>query len=188
MKAFKLLSSQESQQLLSRLKIRFEQNMHRHPNLNWNDLDGRLRHNPEKLWSIYEMERTGGEPDVVLSIAFDGIYRFYDCCIETPKGRRSLCYDQQALDARKENKPLNNVIDVARAMGVQLLSEQQYRHLQTIFNFDYKTSSWIKTPEAVRNQGGALFCDYRYGEVFTYHNGAQSYYASRGFRVFIDIK
>lgn len=187
MNKFKRLSSQESKQLFTILKNRFEQNMGRHPNSMWSDVEEKLIHNPEKLWSIYEMERTGGEPDVVLSIASDGVYRFYDCCIETPKGRRSLCYDRQALDARKENKPIDNVIDFAQAMGVQLLSEQQYRHLQTIFNFDFKTSSWIETPETVRNQGGALFCDYRYGQVFTYHNGAQSYYASRGFRAFIEI-
>lgn len=183
----KALSSQETNQLFTILKSRFEQNLNRHPNLVWKNIEEKLVQQPEKLWSIYEMERTGGEPDVISTEQSNEVYVFYDCCIETPKGRRSLCYDRQALEARKENKPLGNVIDVAQSMGVELLTEQQYRYLQTIFNFDLKTSSWVKTPEAIRNQGGSLFCDYRYGQVFTYHNGAQSYYASRGFRALLEV-
>lgn len=187
MNKFKALSSQESKQLFTILKSRFEQNMNRHPNLNWSAIEEKLIHNPEKLWSLSQMEDTGGEPDVVLFDTGNTEIVFYDCAIETPKGRRSFCYDREALNGRKENKPADNVIDIAQVMGVQLLTEQQYRYLQTIFNFDLKTSSWIKTPETIRQQGGALFCDYRYGQVFTYHNGAQSYYASRGFRALLEV-
>ena len=181
------LDVEQTMVLLKTLNKRFEQNMHRHQNLNWVEIEAQLKQQPEKLWSLSLMEDTGGEPDVVLFEAGNTEIVFYDCAHETPKGRRSLCYDREALDARKENKPLANVIDIAQSMGVQLLTEQQYRYLQTIFNFDLKTSSWVETPEAIRKQGGALFCDFRYGQVFTYHNGAQSYYASRGFRASLKV-
>lgn len=183
----KQLDTEQILVLLKTLKKRFEQNMHRHQGLNWVDVEVQLKQQPEKLWSLSQMEETGGEPDVVLTGKQESGIVFYDCVVETPKGRRSLCYDREALNARKENKPSDNVIDVAQTMGVQLLTEQQYRYLQTILDFDLKTSSWIKTPETIRQQGGALFCDYRYGQVFTYHNGAQSYYASRGFRALLEV-
>jgi hypothetical protein len=156
--------------------------VNRHPGLAWDQIQAKLEANPEKLWSLSEMERTGGEPDIVGHDKKTGEYIFYDCSSESPKGRRSLCYDREALDGRKENKPKDNAIDVAAAMGIELLTEQQYRELQTLGEFDTKTSSWIKTPSNIRKLGGALFCDRRFDTVFVYHNGAESYYAARAFR------
>ena len=176
------LSPKQRDELLPTLKARFEKNMNRHRGLEWAKVQSRLESNPEKLWSLHEMERTGGEPDVVGHDKKTGEYIFYDCSPETPKDRRSLCYDREALDARKEHKPANNAVDVATAMGVELLTEEQYRELEKLGEFDIKTSSWIKTPSNIRKLGGALFCDRRYYTVFTYHNGAESYYAGRGFR------
>jgi Protein of unknown function (DUF4256) len=169
-------------ELLSVLKARFEKNMNRHKGLEWTKVQAKLEANPEKLWSLNEMERTGGEPDVVGHDKKTGEYIFYDCSAESPKGRRSVCYDREGQESRKEFRPENNAIDMAAAMGVELLSEQQYRELQKLGNFDTKTSSWVKTPSDIRNLGGALFCDHRYGNVFLYHNGAPSYYAARAFR------
>ncbi|MDM0002276.1 DUF4256 domain-containing protein [Variovorax sp. J22P240] len=168
--------------LIHALKSRFEQNMHRHAEAGWADVLGRLQDRPDKLTSLREMERTGGEPDVIGAADDEGAYLFCDCAAESPQGRRSLCYDAQALNSRKENKPESNAIDMATAMGVSLLTEAQYRKLQQYGEFDMKTSSWVATPPEVRKLGGALFCDRRYGQVFVYHNGAQSYYAARGFR------
>jgi hypothetical protein len=176
------LSLSESEALLKILKERFEKNANRHEALEWDKVQTKLEANPEKLWSLNEMERTGGEPDVVNYDKNTDEYIFYDCVAESPKERRSLCYDRQALDARKENKPKNSVIDVANAMGIVLLSEEQYRELQKSGKFDTKTSSWIETPAEIRKLGGAIFADFRYGNVFIYHNGAESYYAARGFR------
>lgn len=178
----KKLNPAEVAALLEILKTRFEKNMHRHKSLNWADIEDRLQQQPEKLWSLNQMEDTGGEPDVVLLDSKSSEIIFYDCVVETPKGRRSLCYDRAALDARKEHKPENNAVEVAEAIGIELLTEEEYRQLQSVEHFDLKTSSWVKTPEEVRKLGGAIFCDSRYGRVFTYHNGAQSYYATRGFR------
>ncbi len=178
----KKLDPAEVAALLEILKTRFEKNMHRHKSLNWADIEDRLQQQPEKLWSLNQMEDTGGEPDVVLLDSKSSEIIFYDCAVETPKGRRSLCYDRAALDARKEHKPQNNAVEVAEAIGIELLTEEEYRQLQSVEHFDLKTSSWVKTPEDVRKLGGAIFCDSRYGRVFTYHNGAQSYYATRGFR------
>ncbi|HEU4741704.1 MAG TPA: DUF4256 domain-containing protein [Meiothermus sp.] len=178
----RLLSLEQREDLLTTLKSRFEKNMGRHKGLEWAAVRARLEAEAEKLWSLGEMERTGGEPDVVGYDPKTGEYIFYDCSVESPKGRRSLCYDRQALDSRKENKPVNCAIDVAAAMGIELLSEEQYRELQELGNFDTKTSSWLKTPPDIRKLGGALFGDYRYGRVFVYHSGAESYYAARGFR------
>ncbi len=178
----KKLDLEQVARLLDILKQRFEQNMHRHKDLNWADIEDRLQQQPEKLWSLHQMEETGGEPDIIVLDAKSQEIFFYDCTVETPKGRRSLCYDRAALDARKEHKPANNAVDVAEAMGIELLTEEQYKQLQLFGHFDLKTSSWVKTPEDVRALGGAIFCDSRYGRVFTYHNGAQSYYATRGFR------
>ena len=178
----KKLESEQATVLLDLLNKRFEKNMHRHKGLNWADIEDRLQQQPEKLWSLNQMEETGGEPDMVSLDSESSETIFYDCAAETPKGRRSLCYDRAALDARKEHKPENNAIEVAEAMGIELLTEEQYRQLQSVEHFDLKTSSWVKTPEDVRKLGGAIFCDSRYGHVFTYHNGAQSYYATRGFR------
>ena len=169
-------------EVLSALKARFEKNMNRHQGLEWAKILAKLKANTEKLWSLGEMERTGGEPDVVGHDKRTGDYIFYDCSAESPKGRRSLCYDREALDARKEHKPEDSAIDMAAAMGIELLTEEQYRELQKLGNFDAKTSSWVKTPSDIRKLGGALFCDRRYDSVFTYHNGADSYYAARGFR------
>src|ERR687892_1951436 len=168
--------------LLRTLKARFEKNMNRHHGLQWPAVQARLEANPERLWSLHEMERTGGEPDVVGHDKKTGEYIFYDCSVESPKGRRSICYDRAALDARKENKPKDSAVDMATAMGVELLTEQEYRELQKLGEFDTKTSSWVKTPADIRKLGGALFCDRRYEHVFVYHNGAESYYAARGFR------
>ncbi|RVT77566.1 DUF4256 domain-containing protein [Flavobacterium sufflavum] len=176
------LSATDSKTLIEILKARFEKNSNRHEGLEWDKVQAKLEANPEKLWSLNEMERTGGEPDVVNYDKNTDEYIFYDCSAESPKERRSLCYDRQALDSRKENKPKNNVIDVAAAMGITLLSEEQYQELQKLGNFDTKTSSWIETPAEIRKLGGAIFADFRYGNVFIYHNGAESYYAARGFR------
>lgn len=168
--------------LLIVLKTRFESNPDRHPGLEWAQVQARLEANPEKLWSLNEMERTGGEPDVTGYDDKTGEYIFYDCSAESPRGRRSLCYDREALQSRKEHKPKDNAVDLAAAMGIELLTEEQYRELQALGSFDTKTSSWVKTPAAIRKLGGALFCDRRYGHVFVYHNGAESYYAARAFR------
>ena len=178
----KKLSSEKREELLRALKARFEKNMNRHKGLEWTEVQAKLEANTEKLWSLNEMERSGGEPDVVGHDKKTGEYIFYDCSAESPKDRRSLCYDRQALESRKEHKPKNNAIDMAAAMGIELLSEKQYRELQKLGNFDTKTSSWITTPSEIRKLGGAIFADYRYGTVFVYHNGAESYYAARGFR------
>lgn len=178
----KKLYAEQSAQLVKTLKTRFEKNMHRHKGMDWAKVQARLEAKAEKLWSLDEMEETGGEPDVVGYDSKTGEFIFYDCTPETPKGRRSLCYDYEALQARKEHKPANSAMDMAAAMGIELLTEEQYRELQKLGEFDLKTSSWIKTPDDVRELDGALFCDRRYGRVFVYHNGAQSYYAARGFR------
>jgi len=178
----KELSPEQSKELLSTLKARFEKNTDRHKGLEWAKVQARLEANPGKLWSLDEMELTGGEPDVVGYDDKTGEYIFYDCSVESPKGRRSLCYDREALDARKEFKPENSAVDMAAAMGIELLSEEEYRELQRLGKFDLKTSSWVKTPANIRKLGGALFCDRRYDTVFLYHNGADSYYAARGFR------
>jgi hypothetical protein len=182
MQRAKDLNAKQREELLSLLKARFEKNMNRHQGLAWAKVQARLEAHPEKLWSLNEMERTGGEPDVVGFDKKAGEYIFYDCSAESPKGRRSVCYDRAALESRKENKPENNAIDMAAAMGIELLTEEQYRELQTLGNFDAKTSSWVKTPAEIRKLGGALYCDRRYGKVFVYHNGAESYYAARAFR------
>jgi hypothetical protein len=178
----KELSPEQRKELLGALKARFEKNMNRHEGLDWANAQARLEANPEKLWSLDEMERTGGEPDVVGHDKKTGEYIFYDCAEESPKGRRSLCYDREALESRKENKPKGNAMDMAAAIGVELLTEEQYRELQKLGHFDTKTSSWVKTPSAIRKLGGALFCDRRFDTVFVYHNGAESYYAARAFR------
>jgi hypothetical protein len=178
----KELSPEQREELLEKLKARFEKNMNRHKDLEWTEVQAKLEANPEKQWSLHEMERTGGEPDVVAYDKKTGEYIFYDCTAESPKGRRSICYDREALESRKEFKPENNAIDMAAAMGIELLTEDQYRELQKLGNFDTKTSSWVKTPEKIRKLGGAIFCDRRYDTVFMYHNGAESYYAARGFR------
>ena len=176
------MSPEQREKLLRALKIRFENNMNRHRGLEWAKVQTKLEAKVEKLWSVNEMERTGGEPDVVGYDKKTGEYIFYDCSVESPKGRRSLCYDREALQSRKEHKPGNNAIDMAAAMGIELLTEEQYRKLQQLGTFDLKTSSWVQTPADIRNLGGALFCDRRYDTVFVYHNGADSYYAVRGFR------
>jgi hypothetical protein len=176
------LSAKQAEELLRILKARFEKNTNRHKGLEWSKVQARLEAHTEKLWSLSEMERTGGEPDVVGHDKKTDEYIFYDCSTESPKDRRSLCYDREALDARKENKPANSASDMAAAIGVELLSEEQYRMLQKLGEFDTKTSSWVKTPPDIRELGGALFCDRRYDTVFVYHNGAESYYAARGFR------
>ena len=178
----KELSPKQREELLRTLKARFEKNMDRHKGLEWPKVQARLEADSHKLWSLSEMERTGGEPDVVAHDKKTGEYIFYDCSAESPKGRRSVCYDREALDARKENKPKDNAIDMAAGMGIELLTEAQYRELQKLGDFDTKTSSWVKTPPDIRKLGGALFCDPRYDTVFLYHNGAESYYAARGFR------
>lgn len=178
----KELSIEQREELLQTLKTRFEKNMDRHKDLEWDKVQAKLEANPEKLWSLNEMERTEGEPDVVEYDEKTDEYVFCDCSAESPKGRRSLCYDREALEARKKHKPENSAIDVAAEMGIELLTEDQYRALQKLGNFDKKTSSWVQTPSDIRKLGGALFCDYRFGHVFVYHNGADSYYAARGFR------
>lgn len=178
----KKLSPKQCEDILKTLKVRFEKNINRHKGIDWSKVQAKLKANPEKLWSLGEMERTGGEPDVVGYDKKTGDYIFYDCSDESPKGRRSLCYDHEALEARKEFKPKNNAIDMAAAMGIDLLTEEQYRELQKLGKFVTKTSSWIRTPSDIRKLGGAIFADFRYGNVFIYHNGAESYYAVRGFR------
>jgi len=176
------LSLEQCEELFRALKARFEKNMHRHKDLEWAKVQAKLEDDIEKLWSLNEMERTAGEPDVVGYDTEKDEYIFYDCSAESPKGRRSICYDREALESRKKHKPENNAIDMATAMGIELLTEEQYRELQKLGNFDIKTSSWVQTPSDIRELGGALFCDCRYGHVFVYHNGAESYYAARGFR------
>ena len=176
------LPLEQREELLKALKARFEKNMHRHEGLEWGKVQARLDANPEKLWSLHEMEITGGEPDVVEYDKEADEYIFYDCSAESPKGRRSVCYDREALESRKKHKPENNAIDMAADMGIEILTEEQYRELQKLGNFDTKTSSWVKTPADIRKLGGAIFCDRRYDTVFVYHNGAESYYAARGFR------
>ncbi len=178
----KELSPEQHKELLGTLKARFEKNMNRHNGLEWDNAQAKLEASTEKLWSLSEMERTGGDPDVVGHDRKTGEYIFYDCSAESPKGRRSLCYDREALDSRKENKPKGNAMDMASAMGIELLTEEQYRGLQKLGEFDTKTSSWVKTPSGIRKLGGALFCDRRFDTVFVYHNGAESYYAARAFR------
>jgi hypothetical protein len=178
----KELTREQREQLLRGLKARFEKSMDRHQGLEWAKVQARLDANAEKLWSLSEMEQTGGEPDVVEYNKKMGEYIFYDCSAESPKDRRSFCYDREALQSRKENKPKDNAVDAAAAIGVELLTEQQYRELQKLGHFDTKTSSWVKTPADIRKLGGALFCDRRFNTVFVYHNGAESYYAARGFR------
>ena len=185
-----MLTPKQLEELLSLLKTRFEKNKNRHKDLAWTAIETRLsgsQVNAEKLWSLNEMERTGGEPDVIDHDKKTGEFIFYDCSAESPKGRRSLCYDRQALEGRKENKPENNVIDFAADMGIEILTEEEYRELQLLGNFDTKTSSWVKTPAAIRKLGGAIFCDRRYDHVFVYHNGAESYYAARAFRASLRI-
>jgi hypothetical protein len=177
-----MLTREQREQLLRTLKARFEKNVDRHQGLDWAKVQARLEANAEKLWSLDEMERTGGEPDVVDHDKKTGEYIFYDCSAESPKGRRSFCYDRKALQSRKENKPKDNAVDAAVAMGIELLTEEQYRKLQNLGEFDSKTSSWLHTPSKIRELGGALFCDRRFDTVFVYHNGAESYFAARGFR------
>jgi Protein of unknown function (DUF4256) len=178
----KELSLEQQEELLSTLQARFEKNTHRHQDLEWGKVQAKLEANPEKLWSLNEMEKTGGEPDVVSYDEVKDEYTFYDCVAETPKGRRSVCYDLEALESRKKHKPENNAMDMAEVMGIEILTEEQYRALQKLETFDKKTSSWVQTPSDIRKLGGALFCDFRYGHVFVYHNGADSYYSVRGFR------
>lgn len=178
----KELVAEQLKALLSALKSRFEENTSRHQGLDWANVQARLEANRGKLWSLHEMESTGGEPDVVGHDEKTGEYIFYDCSAESPKGRRSVCYDREALETRKEFKPKNNALDMAAAMGIEILTEEQYRALQHLGKFDTKTSSWVKTPADIRKLGGAIFCDRRYDTVFVYHNGAESYYAARGFR------
>lgn len=176
------LSPEQREELLRTLKTRFEKNMNRHKGFEWAEVQEKLEASTEKLWSLHEMERTGGEPDVVGHDNKTGEYIFYDCSAESPKGRRSVCYDHEALESRKQHKPENSAINMAAAMGIELLTEEQYRELQKLGNFDTKTSSWVKTPSEIRKLGGAIFADFRYGNVFVYHNGAESYYGARGFR------
>jgi hypothetical protein len=183
----KKLSPDQRDELLRALKARFEKNADRHAGHAWADVQARLEAAPAKLWSLHEMERTGGEPDVVGRDATTGEFTFVDCSPETPKGRTSVCYDRAGLESRKEHKPTDTAVDMATAMGVELLTEAQYRDLQAVGCFDTKTSSWVRTPADVRRLGGALFCDRRYGHVFVYHNGAQSYYAARGFRAMLKV-
>ncbi|HEX8516676.1 MAG TPA: DUF4256 domain-containing protein [Bacteroidia bacterium] len=183
----KKLSPEQSKELFSTLSARFEKNMKRHKGLKWHDVQARLEAHPGKLWSLNEMEASGGEPDVIGHDKKTGAYIFYDCSPESPKGRRSICYDHEALEARKEHKPGNSAIGMALEMGIEILTEEEYRGLQELGNFDTKTSSWVKTPKEIRERGGAIFCDCRYGHVFMYHNGAESYYAARGFRGSLQI-
>ena len=186
-KTKKKLAPEEREELLKTLKARFEKNMNRHKGLEWTKVQAKLEANTDKLWSLSEMERTGGEPDVVGHDKKTGEYIFYDCSAESPKGRRSVCYDREALEARKEHKPKDSAIEMAAAMGIELLTEEQYRELQKLGSFDTKTSSWVKTPSDIRKLGGALFCDRRYEHVFVYHNGAESYYGARAFRGSISV-
>lgn len=181
------LSSKQREQLLEALKARFEKNMNRHRGVEWDKVQGKLETSPEKLWSLNEMEKTGGEPDVVGHDKKTGEYIFFDCSAETPKDRTSVCYDREGLESRKEHRPKTTAIDMATAMGIELLTEEQYQELQKFGNFDTKTSSWVKTPADIRKLGGALYCDRRYGRIFVGHNGAQSYYAARGFRGWLKV-
>jgi hypothetical protein len=181
------LSPEQLEALLHTLQSRFEKNLSRHPGLAWADVLARLDAHPDKLWSLHEMERTGGEPDVVGFDPDTGEYVYVDCSAETPEGRRNVCYDREALESRKEHRPDDSAMDMAAAMGIELLTEEQYRHLQTLGKFDLKTSSWVHTPPEVRQLGGALFCDRRYNRVFVYHNGAPSYYGVRGFRGMLKV-
>jgi len=181
------LSSQQREELLTTLKARFEKNTNRHKGVEWAKVQAKLEANAEKLWSLNEMESTGGEPDVVGYDKKAGEFIFYDCSAESPKGRRSVCYDPEALESRKEHKPANSAVGMATDMGIELLTEEEYRELQKLGNFDLKTSSWVKTPSNIRELGGALFCDRRYNQVFLYHNGAESYYANRAFRGWLSV-
>lgn len=181
------LTKEQQEILMDRLKDRFESNPTRHPKLDWAPIQTKLEANPDRLWSLDQMEQTGGEPDVVLFDETTGEYVFVDCSADSPKGRRSLCYDQTALESRKENKPTGSALGLADEMGVEMLTENQYRELQKVGEFDTKTSSWVKTPDSIRSLGGALFCDRRYHHVFVYHNGAESYYSSRGFRASLRV-
>src|SRR6187455_2886044 len=183
----KELSAEQREELLGTLKARFEKNMNRHKVLEWAKVKAKLEANAEKLWSLNEMERTGGEPDVVGQDKKTGEYIFFDCSAETPKGRTSVCYDREGLESRKEHRPKNTAVDMAAAMGIELLTEEQYLELQKFGDFDTKTSSWVKTPSDIRKLGGALYCDRRYGRVFVGHNGAQSYYAARAFRGWLRV-
>ncbi len=183
----KKLPAAQSSALLKTLKTRFEKNMNRHKGIEWAKVEAKLTADPEKLWSLNEMEATGGEPDVVGYDKKTGEYIFYDCSAESPAGRRSFCYDHEALEKRKENKPKNSAVKMAADMGIELLTEEQYRELQQLGNFDNKTSSWVNTPAAIRKLGGAIFCDRRYNTVFVYHNGAESYYAGRAFRGWLRV-
>ncbi|MDR7078441.1 hypothetical protein J2Y03_003493 [Neobacillus niacini] len=176
------LSPEQREEILGALKARFEKNLNRHKGLEWDNVQARLETNPEKLWSLNEMETTGGEPDVIGLDTKTGEFIFYDCSSESPKGRRSVCYDREALESRKQHKPNNSAMDMAADMGIEILTEEQYRELQKLGNFDTKTSSWVITPANIRKLGGAIFCDRRYDTIFVYHNGADSYYAARGFR------
>ncbi len=182
MQRVKEMQAKRRDELLKALKTRFVKNMSRHKSLEWASVEAKLAADPGKLWSLNEMERTGGEPDVVGHDKKAGEYIFFDCSAESPKGRRSVCYDREGLESRKEHRPKNNAIDMAAAMGIEILTEEQYRDLQKLGMFDAKTSSWLKTPAGIRKLGGAIFADFRYGNVFVYHNGAQSYYAARAFR------
>jgi len=181
------LSPKQHDEILGVLKVRFEKNMGRHKAIEWAEVQAKLEVNAEKLWSLNEMERTGGDPDVIGYDKESGEFIFCDCSEESPKGRRNICYDREALESRKEHKPLNSVTDMAKVMGIEILTEEQYRELQELGNFDTKTSSWVKTPDKIRKLGGALFCDRRYDTVFVYHNGAESYYSNRGFRGLLRI-
>lgn len=183
----KQLSPEQREAFLNTLKERFEKNITRHENFEWAKIQDKLEANEDKLWSLHEMERTGGEPDVVDYDAAADEYIFFDCSAESPSGRRSVCYDLEALESRKKNKPENNAVGMAADMGIELLTEEQYRKLQSLGKFDMKTSSWVQTPAEIRDRGGALFCDFRYGQVFLYHNGADSYYAARGFRGSLNV-
>jgi hypothetical protein len=183
----KVLSPADQEELLAALKERFEQNMKRHEGLEWAKVEAKLEANPAKLWSLHEMERTGGEPDVVGYDEKTAVYTFYDCAEQSPNGRRSLCYDRAAWESRKANKPESSAMEMAASMGIEMLTEEQYRALQQLGDFDTKTSSWVQTPAEIRKHGGAIFCDRRYDHVFTYHNGAESYYAARGFRGWLKV-
>jgi hypothetical protein len=183
----KELAPKQKEELLTILKTRFQKNADRHTDIDWAKVESKLLSSPDKLFSLYQMENTGGEPDVVIYDKKSGEYFFYDCSIESPVGRRSFCYDEAALNSRKENKPKNSALGFAKSIGVEILNEEEYRYLQTLDKFDTKTSSWLKTPDDIRKLGGAIFGDYRYGKVFVYHNGAESYYAARGFRASLRV-
>lgn len=187
MKQKKELSLEQQEELIKALKARFEKNINRHEGLDWNKIQAKLKENPGKLWSLHEMEKTGGEPDVLDHDKKTDEYIFYDCSTESPKGRRSVCYDHEALESRKKYKPENSAIAMAAEMGIEILTEEQYRELQKFGKFDTKTSSWLKTPPEIRKLGGAIFGDWRYGQVFIYHNGAESYYGARGFRSMLRV-